>query len=91
MVFWIGVPVSKSLFLALKFIRMPHLCDPIFLIACASSRIMYCQLSLWNVFSSETANWYDVMTTWKGDYGERVNFLSVKNFLIVFLCLRVPQ
>ena len=52
MVFWIGVPVSKRRFRQCKPSKIFHRELEELLIACASSRIMYCHLIFWKYFSS---------------------------------------
>ncbi len=89
--FWIGVPVSKSLFLVWNYFKVFHRWERTFLIAWASSRIMNCHFSLLKALSSVTVSWYEVITTWNGESAFSVNFFSEKNFLIVFLCFKLPQ
>ena len=58
---------------------------------CASSRTVNCHFNLLKVFSSLTANWYEVITTWKLESCFEVNFFVEKFFLIIFLCFIPPQ
>ena len=54
--FWIGVPVRRSRLRQLNPSSVFHRADVDDLIAWASSRIMYCHLTLWKYFSSATTS-----------------------------------
>ena len=83
MVFWIGVPESKSLFLALSCKRVFHHWEVNDLIAWASSRIIWYHMTLCSL-SSVITRLYEVMQTWNGEYSWPKCFW-LKNFLRFFL------
>ena len=89
--FWMGVPVNNKRFLDWNYFKVVHLCESMFLMAWASSKIMNCHFIFLKTLSSVTVSWYDVMTTWNGESDLSVNFFGEKNFLKVFLCLIFPQ
>lgn len=89
-VFWIGVPVKSKRLRALKESSVVHLWELIFLIAWASSNIMYCHFRRWKTLLSETTKLYEVTTTWKCEC-YLPKFFWLKYLRMVFLWWAYPQ